>query len=280
MVRKILAALLLLLLLLPAAAFGENRVIDECGLFTPEETARMEEIIETIRETCQMDVVVLTTRKVPANQSSLTDEQSLKYADDYYDSHGFGLGSDHAGLLYLLDMRNRVSEISTCGVMIDYINDPRLAELYDAADTYLYDEKYGAAALALLGKLEGFIRKGIEEGSFRYDAVTGERLTGLYNSLTSSEMILGGLGGVGAAALMYFLMAAKYNLRRSTYKFNRNTNSSVALTQDQQIFERQTVTRTRISSGGGGGGGGGGRGSGVHSSSSGVSHGGGGGHHF
>ena len=50
MVRRGLVFLLCILLLLPAAAFASGRVIDECGLFSDDETARMEELIEQIEE--------------------------------------------------------------------------------------------------------------------------------------------------------------------------------------------------------------------------------------
>lgn len=285
MVRRRTAALLLLLLfllLLPAAGLGETRVFDEAGLFTAEDISVLEERIDRIRNRYRMDAVVVTSSDVPSNASSFSDEESLKFADDFYDSRGFGLGEDKAGLLYLIDMHNRVSEISTCGVMIDYISDHRLEALYDAADPYLSKREYALAALAVLDRLEGFLKKGIEEGTFRYDRETGERLTGMYNALTRTELLLALAGGLGTAALIYLAVAAKYNLKRETYHFNKDVNSRVDLTRDEKTFDHQTVTRTRISSSSGSGrsGGSGGGGSGVHFSSSGVSHGGGGGHHF
>ena len=41
--------------------------------------------------------------------------------------------------------------------------------------------------------------EGIEEGSFRYDAETGERLSGLYNKLTTGEFIF----SVGAGLVVH-----------------------------------------------------------------------------
>ena len=272
--------LLCILLLLPAAAFASGRVIDECGLFSDDETARMEELIEQIRQKYQMDALVLTTEKVPYNRTSDSEEQTMDYADEYFDRNGYGLGEDRAGLLYLIDMHNRVSYVSTSGVMIDYISDSRREEMLDAADEYLYRGRYSQAAVALLEKLQGILSRGIEEGHFRYDDVTGERLTGLYNRLTGNETVLAAAAGLGAAVLMYGIVATKYGLKRETYRFNRQTQSDVNYTRDERIFLRQHVTRTHISSGGGGGSrSGGGSGSGVHISSGGGVHG-GGGHHF
>ncbi len=281
MVRRIMGAVLCVLLLLPALALAGAPVVDQCELFTADEINEMEELIAQIRVDYQMDAVVLTSSTVPKNASYESLANSQDYADEYFDQNGYGLGEDQAGILYLIDMKNRVSLLSTRGVMIDYITDKRREAILDAAGTHLAAGHYGAAAIAVLRKVQDFLRQGIEDGSFRYDLLTGERLTGLYNSLTRGEMILGGVAGLAAALILYFSVAAKYQLRRSTYRFSKDTQSERTLTKDEQTFLRQTVHRVPISSGGGRGGrGGGGRsgGSGVHISSGGGVHGGGGRH--
>ena len=275
------AAALLLILLIPFASAAAARIWDECGLFDDSEKLQISTLISKIRAEYEMDVGVLTTNQVPKNKNERSEDQTAKYADAWYEDKGMGLGEDRAGLLYVIDMNNRVSYISTAGVMIDYINDSRKEELLSAADVGLGKGKYGSAATMLLHKLTTILSRGIQEGHFRYDDVTGERLTGLYNKLTTGEIVLVGAGGVLAAGLTVLGINIRYGLKRKTYKFNRDTQSSVNYTVNEKTFLRQTVTRTPISSGGGGrgGGGGGGRGSGVHISSGGMSHG-GGGHHF
>jgi len=260
-------------------------VVDDAGLLSDDEIAEIEEKIEEIREKYDMDAVVVTTYDVPKNAYSSSMEETRNWADDFYDDNGYGLGEDRAGILYLIDMRNRVSYVSTAGVMIDYISDDRLEELLDTADAYLYYRRYGDAAMSVLDKLEDILNRGIEEGHFRYDEATGERLTGLYNKLTASETAAAGVCGGLVTAVIILIVSGKYALRRETYKFNKLTQSRMTLTQDEKTFLRQDVTRVRMPQGGGGGGrsGGGGYhgggGSGVHTSSGGFSHG-GGGHHF
>ena len=138
--RALLLALMLLcllVLLLPGMSFAATQVIDESGLFSADEIAQMDELISSIQDTYQMDAVVLTTDKVPNNRSSQSEEETMDYADEYFDRHGYGRGEDRAGLLYLIDMNNRVSYVSTNGVMIDYIDDDRLEELLNAADSVI-----------------------------------------------------------------------------------------------------------------------------------------------
>ena len=259
----------------------EARVFDDAGLFSDAEEAALQERIASIREKWQIDPVIVTSYAVPDNRSSSSEEKTMAWADDYYDQGGFGLGEDKAGFLYLIDMNNRVSYISTGGVMIDYVSDRRKERLLSNADEFLGEGEYGKAAMAVLQSAEKMMQDGIEEGHFRYDEVTGKRLTGLYNRLTRGEIILAAVCGLGAAGLLGGVVGARYGLAIETYKFNKLTQSKVKLTRNDKTFLRQTVTRTRIpqNSGGGRGGGHGGGGSGVHISSGGVSHG-GGGHHF
>jgi len=280
--RIVTAVLAALIILIPLASAAADRIWDECGLFGESEIQQISTLIERIRTDYDMDVGVLTTNQVPRNRNDQSEDQTAKYADAWYENQGMGLGEDRAGLLYVLDMKNRVSYISTAGVMIDYIDDSRKEKLLSAADSLLGRRQYGSAAFKLLSKLADILTQGIQEGHFRYDDVTGRRLTGLYNKLTTGEIMLMCGGGFLAAGLVVLGINVRYGLKRKTYRFDRNTQSSVNYTADEKTFLRQTVTRTPISTGGGGrggGGGGGGRGSGVHVSSGGMSHG-GGGHHF
>ena len=264
------------LLLLPCLAMAGEMVVDDAGLFTQAEIRQMEEIITRIRDTYQMDAVVVTSRAPGYNDTQ-------DFADLYYERNGYGLGDDKAGLLYLIDMRNRVPCISTSGVMIDYITDSRLNELFDCSWDQLASGQYGQSTITLLSKLESFLRKGRQEGSFRYDAETGKRLSGLYNALTGGEALIAALAGLAVAAVIYLTVNSRYSLKGGAYRYDLAGNTSCQLTQDDEVFLRQNVVRTRNApppQSGGSGGGHSGSGSSVHTSSSGGSHGGGVGRKF
>lgn len=280
MVKRILC-ILLLALLLPCVALANEMVIDDANLFSMFEISDMEEIIQRIEAEYQMDVVVLTTYDVPETYS---DSIIQDYADTYFDQHGYGMGEDAAGLLYMIDMTNRAPCISTSGVMIDYITDDRLDTLFNVSYDKLASGDYGRAAVALLQYLEHFLEEGRQEGSFRYDAETGQRLSGLYNALTGMEMLLAFGVGLVVMVVMYTTVSARYNLKGSTYKYDRSANTSCEFTKDDEQYLRQSVNviRHTTNNGGRSGGGysGGGRGSSVHRSSGGRSHGGGVGRRF
>ena len=57
---KRLLALIAALLLVPCMALASSRVVDDVGLFSEDEIAKMEELIASMQEAYQMDVVVLT----------------------------------------------------------------------------------------------------------------------------------------------------------------------------------------------------------------------------
>ncbi len=271
MVRKMLRALcVLLIVLLPVCAAAESRVFDEAELFTSAEIAQMENKIAEIQQAYQVDAVVLTSYDAPY-------DRSLDYADLFYENGGFGMGEDDAGLLFFIDMNNRVPTISTTGVMIDYITDSRLEKLLDVGYDELSYGQYCDAALAVLDLLDEFMHDGRQEGSFRYDSVTGQRLSGLYNTLTLPEFAIAAIVAFAVAALFVTTVQARYSLKGGAYRYDVEGNATRDLTRDEETFLRQHVTRTvhsQPSSGGSG------SGSAVHRSSSGRSHGGGSGRRF
>lgn len=277
MVKRILC-LLMLILLLPCAALANEMVIDDANLFSSYEINDMEQIIQRIEAEYQMDILVLTTYDVPQTYS---DYAIQDYADNYFEQHGYGLGEDGAGLLYMIDMTNRVQWISTSGVMIDYIEDFRRENLLDAGGEYLSYGEYGRATASVLNLLERQLKEGRLEGSLRFDAETGDRLSGIYNALTGTEALIAAAVGLAVAAGMYASVSGKYSLKGSTYRYDRMANTNCQFTKNEEQYLRQStnVIRHATNNGGRSGGGysgGSGRGSSVHRSSSGRTHGGGG----
>lgn len=283
MVSKRLSALLLALLLTLgccSALAAVSSVIDDANLYTLEEEAQLQLLIDQVRDQYQMDAVVLTTYDVP--QSYGDDSVTVSWADAYYENHGYGLGEDRAGVLFIVDMTNRYNYISTAGVMIDYLSDRRIENILDEGATYLSSGRYGSAMTAQLRQLLAYLRNGIEEGSFRYDEVTGQRLTGLYNKLTQAELVVALVAGLAVAVLFYGGISSVYHQSAGTYAYKGKSTQNIV--KDEKELVKRTRHTSRIPTGGGGGGGrsggfgGGGGGSGVHTSSGGMSHGGGGRH--
>lgn len=280
MVRKLFAVLLAALLLLPAAVLAQSRqVIDDAGVLSDSERDSIQRYIEQIETNHQVDIVVLITYDTPKDYSDSLYRVEA-FADDYYDNGGFGMGPDYSGMLYLIDLNNRVQYISTGGVMQYYISDARTEAILDAAEPFLRRDDWSGAARAAIRRTGEYMEQGRERGVFLYDAETGKRLSGYHNPLEGYEVLIA-LGG-GALVGLIFVGSVKgsYSLSGSTYRYDVSKKSSCTFTLDEEQYLREHVSRTARSTGSSGysGGRSGGRsgGSRVHRSSSGRSHGGGG----
>lgn len=287
MVRKWLLPLLAAaLLLLPACALADRQVIDNANIIDPATEQQIIEVIEQIEREHQVDLVVLTTYDVPDDDSE-SCWRIRNYADDFYVSNGYGMGDDVSGMLYMIDMNNRVPYITTGGVMIAYMNDYRIEALHEVGDYYLQRGEYGKAVLAVMEKTGEFMDEGRMKGSFIYDEATGKRLSGIYNPLEPFEILLAAAAGIAVAFGVFYAVKGSYTLSGTTYSYDLARNSTREMLRDDEVFVRESVHRVRRPTGndnsGGshsGGKGSGGLGSATHVSSGGVRVGGGAGRRF
>lgn len=274
--KKLLILLLCLLLCLCGSVQAEStRVIDDADLFTPQDEAELLEMIGDFQRETGMDFVIYTSRKAHS-------ESQASIADDLYDQGGYGLDEDFSGVLYFIDMYERIPYLSTTGAMIDYMTDERIEAAHDSSYRSLADGRYAEAAVQMIYAVYGYYEAGIPEGSYRYDIMTGQRLTARHKVLTGSEVLVCGLIALVVSLLFIKTVQGRYTLKGNTYQYAYRANSQVDLTAATDDYLRTTTTRTRKvqpppagSSGGGRSGG-----SGVHRSSSGRSHGGGAGRKF
>ena len=272
---------------LQAASLGEGpqRVFDHAGLLTDAEIAMLEAEIASARTSMKMDLVVLTSEEAKYTSSDTQAEKiGMAFADDFYDQNGFGVGEDFSGLIYFIDMSNRMPIITTCGKMINYITDTRLEKILDDTWNHLSEGDFSGSVLSVVQNTVSFVKAGIPEGQFQYDTETGQITTPAYKVLTALEIVIA--AGVAAVAgiILYASVHGTYQLKGSTYQYAVRQNSNVVITGSQDEFLRTTVTRmpnprppTTL---GGGTSFGGGRASGTHMSGGGRVHGGGGGRRF
>ncbi len=275
----ILLPLLFLLGLTPSAYARTPRVVDEAGLLSAEEERVLETRAGEISEKYGMDVVILTVY-------SLDGQDSESYADDYYDSHGYGLGGDSSGVLLLLSMEYRDWAISTCGKAIYALTDYGIQYIFSQIAPYLSEDEYYDAFSAYLDALEPYFDAYAQgspidgnapdyHGPGSYESGTQEETVYAPEKAPVLRFLLVGLGvGAAAGGITVTVMASQMN----TARHQRSAESyvqpgSYQLYENQTIFLHSHVTRTaRAESSGGGGSGGG---SSTHHSSGGQSHGGG-----
>lgn len=274
--QKTIAALLcalLMLLLCAGAAASETRVYDEADLFSADEERLLEEDIARFQEETGMDFVIMTS-------DVAHEKEQRQIADEFYIRGRFGLDSEGSGALYYIDMYDRYQYLYTRGTMIDYLTGSRIDAAIEDGYSLLGEGDYFGAAQEMMDNVRDYLKRGIPEGQYRYDVLTGELLTGRHKALTWTEMAVCAVIALAAGLALTAGIRRSYRLKGNTYDYNFRDNCRMEITGRTDDYVRTTTTQTRkadppSSSGGGGGHSGG---SGVHSSCGGGHHGGGGGH--
>ncbi len=275
MKKRFFVVCLCVLMCLAASAMADApRVVDDAGLFSAAQEQELEERIGAFQEKTGMDFVIYTS-------SAAHEGSQQQVADGLYDLGGYGLGEDASGILYYIDMYERIPYLTTTGAMIDYMTDERIDDAHERCYPYLAMGDYAGAAERMISVVQEDVSRGIPEGQYRYDVLTGRRLTARHKALTFGEIVLCGVAALVAALLFVKTVEGRYCLKGSTYEYQFRVNGQMHITGQTDDYLRTTTTRARRSpppsSGGGGGHHGG---SGVHTSSRGISHGGGAGRKF
>ena len=273
--KKFLALFICFMLCLPFGALAEPvRVIDDANLFTADEEASLYGLIADFQQETGMDFVIYTS------EAAHEEGRQADIADDLYDYGGYGLDEEASGVLYFIDMYERIPYLSTTGAMIDYMTDERINAAHDASYDLLVSGRYADAAAQMIYSVFGYWEKGIPEDQYRYDLITGQVLTARHKVLTGGELLVCALIALVVAFVFTRSVKSGYTLKGSTYRYSFRENSRYTLTHSDDLFLTTRVTRTpkapppssgSVSRSGG---------SSVHRSSSGRSHGGGAGRKF
>lgn len=225
---------LLLALALPALA-GEERVVDEGNLLSITEEAHLQRRIDQIKAEYQIDIAIVT-------QMSIGLRSPHMFAADYYDDHGYGMGANRDGIIFLVAMASRDYFTATTGRAMDIFTDSKLDNLHESMVHLLSRRDYYDAMKAYLDGVEKILK-----GSTPW----GRMLS------VAPIILLAGLG-IGLAVAFGFKSQLK-TVRRKADAISYMVRSSFRLTKSQDIYLYTTTRRVKIEtnvnvSGGGGGG--------------------------
>lgn len=281
MKRKSLSIVLCLLLLLavvfPASADTLPKVVDNADLLTDSEESALEEKAAALWDDCQLDVVVVTV-------NSLGGKSVQTYADDYYDEHGYGYGSDYSGILLLLAMETREWYISTCGEANYIFTDYGLEQMGSTMLPYLSGGDYYGAFDIWLEDIPRYCdayRQGSPVDGYAppdsYYPEGGDEIVyyGQKEMSPVGRFLIALLIGVVAALVAVLVMRSKMNTatyQKNAVNYIKKNSYYLGLHRDMYLYSRVTKTPKPQNNGGGSRGG-----SSVHRSSGGRSHGGRGG---
>ena len=216
--KMILSIFLTAIMLFPLSiVYGEKTlVIDDAGLMTEDEVLDLNNIANALSQEFNMDIVIVTA-------DNLEGKSTREFADDYFDDKGFGIGPNYDGILFLIDMENRIPHISTTGIAIRYFTDQRLDSILDLAyDSGLPEGDYYGAALGFLEGAENYLQRGIPSDQYNEPEDRVKE-----NKLTTTDVIISLLGGLGVGGGFVFSTKAQYKFRKKANPYSYRSNSVV-----------------------------------------------------
>ena len=268
----------LLALFLPLSAFAaeapDGRVFDDAGLFTEEEIADLEERIADMTDHTGLDMVVLTTNDTGG-------KTTVEYADDFYDYNGFGVGNKNSGFIYIIDMNERLIEMTSLGGANQILSDSNYDKILDRAYDKLGNGNYAASAVSVINDIDNYYDDAMRR-NWSYNKKTGE--WSRKKTLSFIELFIAFFAALVAAMIPYkntknqYAMKNEKKLALGAQLAYRAAASFVFAAAADQLLNKSTTTRiiprAQRSSGSSSGSGPFGHTT-THTSSSGRSHGGG-----
>ena len=253
--KKVFSILIVMLLcmtiVMPVMAESElPRLIDEADLLFSDEEQKLQRKLDSISERLQFDVVVLTV-------DSLEGYSPMEFADDFYDYGGYGKD----GILWLIDMDNRKSTISTSGYGITVFTDAGQDYMQDRIAPMLTDEEYGEAIEVYIDLCDDFCRQADEGAPYDVGNLPKEPFD------TGMSVIIAVVVGIIVALIGTGIMKGQLkSVRAKAEATDYMKPGSLQLTEARDFFLYRHIDRREKPKNNGG--------SSTHRSSSGNSHGG------
>ncbi|MCI8309580.1 MAG: TPM domain-containing protein [Clostridia bacterium] len=102
-----------------------EKIYDFAELFSEEEEKELLKKVTKFIKKNKMDMVIVTIDENNKQTAQI-------YADDFYDYNYFGIGTNHDGILFLIDMDTREVYISTTGKAIQVYTDRYIDRMLDS----------------------------------------------------------------------------------------------------------------------------------------------------
>lgn len=248
-------------------AYQANNVKDSLNYLTTEEVKELQSLIENTKMDYNLDMVVVIT-------DNTQGKSSKDFADDYYDKNGFGVGEDHAGLLMLINMKEREIWISTTGRAIDIFTDSRISAMTAAVTGFLSEGSYDKACTEFVNQVAYYAKSGVPEGQYRTDTEASDTyMSRVFRQMKSILVyVIALVLAIIATIIASLSHKGKITINNQTYE----EKGSFQLSDTKDEFIRESTTMVKIQNNNSGNGSGG-MGSSTHTGSSGSTHGGGGG---
>lgn len=139
---------------MPLFVFAKNnpQICDYANLLTEDQKNILLNDINSIKSSYEFDVVLVTT-------NSLNGKSAQKFAEDFYTSGNYGVGSEKSGILFLVAMNDREYWTLTHGYGIYSFTDYSINYINSKTAKKLSDGKYFEAFKEYLETAESFLKE-------------------------------------------------------------------------------------------------------------------------
>ena len=131
------------------------RVVDNAGVFSSAEYERLSKQLASMRQELGMDFVVLT-------DTTYHGIGYIKYATDFYDMNGYGLGDDYSGVIFFLcfEPGDRGFEAYGTGKAEKYMTEKNVDKMSDKVYDYFVNGNYAQGVEKYFSQVRTLIKKG------------------------------------------------------------------------------------------------------------------------
>jgi len=205
---------------------------DGAGLLSADQAAVLETKLEDVSQRQQCDVAVVTV-------DSLEGKTATEYADDFFDSNGYGQGENRDGILLLVAMGDRDWAISTHGYCIDAFTDAGQKYLVSQFKSDLSDGNYAAAFNTFASQCDDFLTHAKNGQPYTSKTLPKAPLSGIWFPIALAVGLLAGFIGTGVmksdlktvhrqAAANSYVRAGSMNLslQQDTFLYNQVTRAA------------------------------------------------------
>lgn len=147
-------------------------VFDQVGLLLPNQVLSLESDAATLSKRLRMDLVIVTV-------DDTEGKASQTYANEFFQSNGFGQGDSKSGVLFLIDIANRQVTLSTSGRAARLLENEGVQSILDRAAPLMETQDYHGAAKGFLEAMREYVRPETKYVLDLAGMLTSEQLTTL-----------------------------------------------------------------------------------------------------
>ena len=230
--------------------------VDLTNSISQDETNSLNEKLSSVSEKQECAVVICIT-------DDFGEKTATEYADDYFDTNGYGYGSDNSGILLVINTESHDWAISTTGYGIKAFTDAGQSYIMDQITPELGDGSYVAAFSEFAELCDDYLTQAhTDEAYDNSNMPSKEKDFNLARDISVGILI----GIIIAFLIVHSNKSALKTVRREPEAKNYMRDGSLNISKSREILIHTDVEKIKIKNEDSG--------SSTHTSSSGETHGG------